>query len=169
MPPAERVEALAFGCGITPEQQGRLDAALTRWFASDVAARMAQFASLQAEVPLFITLDNEGAPIYLEGEIDLLALPEDRGTAVIVDYKTGGSSEESDEELTHKHELQAMCYALALLRQGYAAVQALFVRVEQQEPAAPDQPQVVEFNFQAAQAPELERIIAETYRKSQEG
>ena len=57
---------------------------------------------------------------YLEGQIDALA-DDGSGTALIVDYKTGGFSRETGDELIGKHLLQARSYAYALLREGIDA------------------------------------------------
>ena len=57
--------------------------------------------------------------------------------ALVVDYKTGGSPAETAEQLHEKHLLQATCYAYAVLMEGYAQVECVFVRVEQDRADAP--------------------------------
>ena len=93
------------------------------------------------------------------GEIDLLACVAPTGTreqpagsALVVDYKTGGSPAETAEQLHEKHLLQATCYAYAVLMEGYAQVECVFVRVEQDRADAPGQPQTVSYRFDAASA-----------------
>ncbi len=179
---ASRRLAIARAVGLRDAPSlGRLDAALDCWFASDLAARVAGFASLRAEVPFMCDMGgDQGAEDFLEGEIDLLAcndapgtLVEPDGFALIVDYKTGGSALEGADQLHEKHLLQATCYAYAVLLQGYAQVECDFVRVEQAAaqsgaqgdgPAAPvgaQQPQVVSYEFAACDLPEIRRAIAD--------
>ena len=169
-PDAARQHALERSCGLTAAQRARLDAALERWFASDVAARVAACEDARAEVPFFLQVGNAAAPAFLEGEIDLLArvaapgvLTAPAGTAVVVDYKTGGTAGESAEALHNKHLLQATCYALAVLQQGYSQVECVFVRVEQDRSVAPGQPQTVSYRFDAADADEMGRALARAY------
>ena len=95
-----------------------LTEALARWFESDVAARVVTFFR-RAEVPFFVRVGRGVDAPFMEGEIDLLADGEDGRTALVVDYKTGGSPGESPAQLHEKHRLQALCYAYALLMQGY--------------------------------------------------
>ena len=98
------------------------------------------------------------APVYLEGEIDALALSDD-GTAHLVDYKTGGSPLETPAAIEQKHRLQAQCYALALLRRGCTRVEASFVRVEVPDEDDPAQPQVQRYSFAKADVARLEEEI----------
>ena len=126
---------------------------------------MEAWPGLQAEVPFFVALQPaEGdAPIYLEGEIDLLAVDRQSMRASVVDYKTGGHPAEEEETLRQKHVLQASCYALSLLRQGMEEVEASFVRVERPRADDPHQPQCVRYRFTAADMPTLEQAIAQAY------
>lgn len=142
---ASRRRAIAAAAGLTAaEDAARLNAALDRWFASDLAARVAGFARLRAEVPFMVDMAAFGfGEAFLEGEIDLLATSDKPGTrahpegfALVVDYKTGGDASESEAWLHEKHLLQATCYAYAVLQQGYERVECAFVRVEQVAPAA---------------------------------
>ena len=110
---------------------------------------------------------------FLEGEIDGLACdfpyeevlnqPEDTRTAYLIDYKTGGSPLELPQEIYHKHLLQAQCYAFALLKQGFASIKACFVRVEQEDPMYPCQPQIQEYEFESSQLSYLESMIYQRY------
>lgn len=118
--------------------------------------------------------------IYLEGEIDLLAfdgaLPSEGGIgdaaglgeAFVVDYKTGGSPDETADQLKEKHVLQASCYAYALLCRGFDAVTAAFVRVERESPANPAEPQTVAYHFAKADIAALQQAIARAYSYARE-
>lgn len=171
-PDAARQHALERSCGLTAAQHARLDAALERWFASDVAARVATCEDVRAEVPFFLQVGSAAAPAFLEGEIDLLArvaapgvLTAPTGTALVVDYKTGGTAGESAEALHNKHLLQATCYALAVLQQGYSQVECVFVRVEQARAGNETQPQTVSYRFDAADAPAIRTAVVQAYHE----
>ena len=171
-PDAARQHALERSCGLTAAQRARLDAALERWFASDVAARVATCEDVRAEVPFFLQVGSAAAPAFLEGEIDLLArvatpgVPTaPAGAARVVDYKTGGTAGESAEALHNKHLLQATCYALAVLQQGYSQVECVFVRVEQARTGNETQPQTVSYRFDAADAPAMRTAVVQAYHE----
>ncbi len=87
-------------------------------------------------------------------------------TAFIVDYKTGGSPAETDEQLRDKHRLQGQCYAFAVLSAGFDAVDIAFVRVEQDDPAGFDALQQVAYAYTAADLPDLARVIASMRQNS---
>jgi RecB family exonuclease len=125
------------------------------------------YPSIYAEVPFMLKIDAEAASIFLEGEIDGLALNNSRGEnkALFIDYKTGGNSQESDQELHNKHLLQAQCYSLALLNQGFSEVEANFIRVEQASAEDPAQPQIVRYQFCEQNRKELEAAILAAYKK----
>ena len=169
-PDAARQRALERSCGLSAEQRDRLDAALERWFASDIAARVGACESVSAEAPFLVRVDGSCDAAYLEGEIDLLGCVAPAGTreqpagsALVVDYKTGGLPGETAEQLHDKHLLQATCYAYAVLLEGYAQVECVFVRVEQDRADAPGQPQAVSYRFDAADADEMGRALARAY------
>lgn len=61
--------------------------------------------------------------------------------------KRAGSPKRPPAQLYWKHRLQALCYAYAVLRQGFSEVSFVFVRVEQEDAACPGQPQVVRYRF----------------------
>ena len=167
MPPASRVRAMLATCGLDGRQWSRLDDALARWFGSDEAARMAAFADLRAEVPFLVPLAlPDGANVFLEGEIDLLAFDETGTKAQVVDYKTGGHADEDAPALARKHVLQASCYAFALLLQGVHEVEASFVRVERPRADDSAQPQCVRYRFTAADVPVLAEAIARAYMQA---
>lgn len=169
-PDAARQQALERSCGLSAEQRDRLDAALERWFASDIASRMGACESANPEAPFLVRVGGPCDAAYLEGEIDLLGCVAPAGTreqpagsALVVDYKTGGSPAETAEQLHEKHLLQATCYAYAVLLEGYAQVECVFVRVEQDRADAPGQPQTVSYRFDAADADEMGRALARAY------
>lgn len=153
--PAERADALARLWCLTPEQRERFDVALDRWLKSAVRADLLAWPCVRAEVPFF-SLGCEDEDIarygaYAEGAIDALATnPADSSCALVIDYKTGGTPDETPEQLQEKHALQARVYADVLHKAGFEAVTVKFVRVEQPDPTIfvePAEPQVVTYNL----------------------
>lgn len=153
--PAARADALARLWRLTPEQRERFDVALNRWLKSAVRAELLAWPCVRAEVPFF-SLGCEDEDIarygaYAEGAIDALATnPADSSRALVVDYKTGGTPDETPEQLQEKHALQARVYADVLHKAGFEAVTVKFVRVEQPDPTIfvePAEPQVVTYNL----------------------
>ena len=153
--PAARADALARLWRLTPEQRERFDVALNRWLKSAVRADLLAWPCVRAEVPFF-SLGCEDEDIarygaYAEGAIDALATnPADPSRALVIDYKTGGTPDETPDQLLEKHALQARVYADALHKAGFEAVTVKFVRVEQANPAIfvePAEPQVVTYNL----------------------
>lgn len=153
--PAARADALARLWRLTPEQRERFDVALNRWLKSAVRAELLAWPCVRAEVPFF-SLGCEDEDIvrygaYAEGAIDALATdPVDPSCALVIDYKTGGTPDETPEQLVEKHALQARVYADVLHKAGFEAVTVKFVRVEQTDPTLfvePAEPQVVTYNF----------------------
>ena len=153
--PAARADALARLWRLTPEQRERFDVALNRWLKSAVRADLLAWPCVRAEVPFF-SLGCEDEDIarygsYAEGAIDALATnPADSSRALVIDYKTGGTPDETPEQLQEKHALQARVYADVLHKAGFEAVTVKFVRVEQPDPTIfvePAEPQVVTYNL----------------------
>lgn len=153
--PAERADALARLWCLTPEQRERFDVALDRWLKSAVRADLLAWPCVRAEVPFF-SLGCEDEDIarygaYAEGAIDALATnPADSSCALVIDYKTGGTPDETPEQLQEKHALQARVYSDVLHKAGFEAVTVKFVRVEQPDPTIfvePSEPQVVTYNL----------------------
>lgn len=153
--PAARADALARLWCLTPEQRERFDVALDRWLKSAVRADLLAWPCVRAEVPFF-SLGCEDEDIarygaYAEGAIDALATnPADSSHALAIDYKTGGTPDETPEQLQEKHALQARVYADVLHKAGFEAVTVKFVRVEQPDPTIfvePAEPQVVTYNL----------------------
>ena len=167
-PPKERCVAIAHACGLSSERFDRLTAACDRWFSSNLAARASACARLRAEVPFMLRMGEEASEGYLEGEIDLLAETDEpgvlgapAGSALVIDYKTGGSADEAAEQLREKHLLQATCYAAAVLSQGYDQVECVFVRVEQASEVDAAQPQQLSYRFAARDFAEIMSAIAD--------
>ena len=153
--PAERADALARLWCLTPEQRERFDVALDRWLKSAVRADLLAWPCVRAEVPFF-SLGCEDEDIarygaYAEGAIDALVTNlSDSSCALVIDYKTGGTPDETSEQLQEKHALQARVYADVLRKAGFEAVTVKFVRVEQPDPTIfvePAEPQVVTYNL----------------------
>lgn len=149
--PVERVDALCRYWGCTSEQRVRIDAAIDRWRGSKVRAEALRWPCVRAEVPFYSRGmeelgDRFGA--YAEGAIDLLCTdPAAPGRALLIDYKTGGSPNETPDQLQEKHALQANVYADVLHKAGYERVTLKFVRVEVPDPVDPVQPQVVTYEI----------------------
>ena len=153
--PVERADALARLWRLTPEQRERFDVALDRWLKSSVRAELLVWPCIRAEVPFF-SLGCEDEDIarygaYAEGAIDALATdPADPSRALVIDYKTGGTPDETPEQLLEKHALQARVYADVLHKAGFEVVTVKFVRVERANPTIfvnPAEPQVVTYNL----------------------
>lgn len=150
--PAERADALTRLWHLTPDQRERFDVALNRWLKSAVRADLLAWPCVRAEVPFF-SLGCEDEDIarygaYAEGAIDALATnPADPSRALVIDYKTGGTPDETPDQLQGKHALQARVYADVLHKAGFEAVTVKFVRVEQADPANPCEPQVVTYSL----------------------
>ena len=125
--PAARADALARLWRLTPEQRERFDVALDRWLKSAVRAELLAWPCVRAEVPFF-SLGCEDEDIarygaYAEGAIDALTTnPADSSRALVIDYKTGGTPDETPEQLQEKHALQARVYADVLHKAGFEAV-----------------------------------------------
>ena len=153
--PVARADALARMWHLTPEQRERLDIALNRWLRSSVRAELLAWPCVRAEVPFF-SLGCEDEDIahygaYAEGAIDALATdPGNPSRALVIDYKTGGTPDETPDQLLEKHALQARIYADVLHKAGFETVTVKFVRVEQADPTLfvePAEPQVVTYNL----------------------
>ena len=171
MPADERLRACLATWDAPAGELDALRGACARWMASDAAARAATFGVLVPEAPFYVALQGtQGEPIHLEGAIDLLChdAPAQQGEprrAFIVDYKTGGSADETADDLLAKHDLQARCYAYVALTQGFDEVELAFVRVEQPDPARPSKPQEVRYRFTRADTQALHELIRSRYAK----
>lgn len=163
-PDESAVEAQVRTQGLSADQTHRLQAALIRWFGSDLCRQLVQVGAPSAEVPFMVSLAGPQAPVFLEGEIDAVSFAAD-GSAFLVDYKTGGSASETEGQLHSKHLLQAQCYALALIERGCPNVDAFFVRVEQEDLQIAGQPQVVAYRFSCDQIAQLRQTVLDAYAR----
>jgi ATP-dependent exoDNAse (exonuclease V) beta subunit len=141
------------------KQEERLTTALIRWTHSSLCADVLAMGTHRPEVPFCMSVGNG----YLQGAIDLLCASDDAHVH-IVDYKTGGSPDESKEELHIKHLLQSQCYALVALEYGYQQVDMDFVRLEQQDSNDPTQPQRVTYHYDQSDYDTLLQHITELYQ-----
>lgn len=100
---------------------------------------------------LFAGLRGQGhCPLrcICRGAIDALATdPADPSRALAIDYKTGGTPDETPDQLFEKHALQARVYSDVLHKAGFKTVTVKFVRVEQSDPSNPAESQVVTYNL----------------------
>lgn len=180
MPDENQISVQCRALGLSFSQEQRLKHALSRWFSSDLAHELSSHPYLFAEVPFMVAFREQGTGMsrsrFLEGEIDALAcdVPLDELTgkadpkgpvAYLVDYKTGGTIFETEQEIYAKHLLQAQCYAYALLSQGFSKVKACFVRVEQEDRVHLGQPQVQRYEFGCEELQYLETLISESYKQ----
>lgn len=136
----------------------RLSSAFERWENSAACARARAAQKRFAEYPFAVQVGKTGKT--LEGVIDLLCVEQGGERAYVVDYKTGGSSHETAQQLHEKHGLQACCYAYALLQQGFVSVDMDFVRVEQDASQGTDSLQSVPFHFAQSDLPRIQEHIA---------
>lgn len=171
MPDETRLSQLMHAWEVDEGQRDRLVAALRRWHDSSAAVEALSYPTVEPEAALFVTLIGpQGEPLHLNGSIDLFChdalRPAASQRALIVDYKTGGTSRDTPESLHEKHLLQAHCYAYAALRQGYAGIDLRFVRVEQPVGAGSDEPQVVSYAFDADEVETIAATIRAAYGKA---
>ena len=114
-----------------------------------------------------LEISSSDRPLYLEGEIDGLAVSEaDKGHAFFIDYKTGGSDEETPEQLHEKHRLQAQCYALALIRQGFKRSRRISFVWSVRARAIPHNRRKVTYRFTAEDRATLERRSCPLMRRA---
>ena len=142
----------------------RFIACFSSWMERVELKEMLSCDDIDAEVPFLVELPSDALdePRYLEGEIDALG-QRSTNEAFFIDYKTGGSVNESEEQVYQKHLLQAQCYAYALLRQGYEQVKGTFVRVELL--TEPDQScaKTMTYSFSSADISALESAILQAF------
>lgn len=168
-PSGQRLTACLRAWNLPAGELAKLEEAIGLWTTCACAAEAAGFPDVEPEAPFCVALQGpQGEPIHLEGTIDLFccdrSAPAQDQTVLVVDYKTGGRASETPEALHAKHELQAVCYAYAVLRQGFGAVELAFVRVEQRDHQRPDQPQTVRYRYGRAELQLLEERIRDAYR-----
>ena len=160
-----RIQAAHYG--LQTDQVHRLINAVKRWFDSSLAQEFVHYGKRDAEVPFCVRFGHAPSSFVLEGEIDGLAVCDKK--AFFIDYKTGGNQDETPEELQEKYQLQAQCYSYALLRLGFESVEAVFVRVEQQDGSLDgDQPQTVRYVFTRDDADRLSSAIVSAWQQMAE-
>lgn len=157
-PDTVQVERMATYWNLSDRATARLQAAVTRWIASDIRAEAEQYDVRRAEVPFFVSAPEDLTTYgrYLEGAIDLLCY--DTGTdglpiasTLLIDYKTGDRSLNSH-QIYERHRMQAELYATVLKAQGFEHVTCAFVCVERDAgeltgTQASGQPYVVRYLF----------------------
>jgi ATP-dependent helicase/nuclease subunit A len=125
-PRGEDVEraALREGAHVTGAEREELVALLAGALGAPVAQRIAAAAEIRHEHPFAFALAAE-QPL-LTGVIDLLARDAD-GTALVVDYKTDRlpALEDTARRADADYALQRLIYAVAVLREGVAAVEVV--------------------------------------------
>lgn len=153
-PSAGAIKAQASRLELTLKQEERLKCALNLMFSSKIPEEFAGFGQMGAEVPFCV--DMEG--FYLQGEIDALA-DDGHRRALILDYKTGYQSMMDEDAMRQAHQMQAMCYAYALLSAGFETVEALFIHVETPSQEDASSPAIVKYSFGSDSIQELCNII----------
>jgi len=155
IPPESQIKKVAALYKLSEKQTARLNTALSGWFKSKLYKKVYDYPITRAELEFFVPLGD----FFLEGSIDAFCSDntgEAGGKALVVDYKTGGSKDETEEALEKKHRLQARCYAYAVLSQGYSEVELKFVRVERGKQG---NPQVISYSYTSDKLSSIEREI----------
>jgi ATP-dependent helicase/DNAse subunit B len=155
----ERLEAVAKHYRLEADDAKRVRQAFDAYRASAVAEEVRSFNSIRREAPFALWIGAPGDGFILDGTIDVYATTADH--ALIVDYKSGETGR-TLEDLTDRYALQAGCYALAAVRDGAHDVEVVFVRPEVLEGG---EPQVIRFDFTAAEAEELSRELSLTHKR----
>ncbi len=150
-PSEERVAATKRYWKLPERQRRRLDAALDRWFGSDVRHEVLGYPHVRSEVPFFVPAESRFGS-HVEGAIDLLGWEDDHGRAMVVDYKTGDRGLTAS-QIRARHEMQANFYASVLMGQGFRSVVCCFVCVELEGPAGG--PFCVRYEFDGVRSPEV--------------
>ncbi|MFR2030220.1 MAG: PD-(D/E)XK nuclease family protein [Collinsella sp.] len=133
------VPMLARQWRLTPEQRERFDVALDRWLKSAVRADLLAWPCVRPRCRSFAGLRGRG-----HRSLRCICRRRHRRWrrtrrirhALVIDYKTGGTPDETPEQLQEKHALQARVYADVLHKAGFKTVTVKFVRVEQANPAS---------------------------------
>ena len=104
------------------EERPRLERAVASFLSSGHAREALAAASILREAPICVQIGG----VTLVGSIDLLA--RDGTGAVVIDYKTGSGADGDDAHA--RYELQASCYALAVVASGVERVRVVFAELE---------------------------------------
>ena len=154
-PPAERITAIGRFYELADADIGRLTLAVTRYCASSIAKRAVAGETVRRESPFAMDI---GERFLLTGSIDLYSRTAD--TALVVDYKSGDTGAATD--LRARYQLQAECYALAVLRDGCSDMTVEFVRPEV-APGEERDVQHVAFEFSAGDRETIESDLLRRY------
>ncbi|MDO9557669.1 MAG: UvrD-helicase domain-containing protein [Coriobacteriia bacterium] len=123
VPDEARLASIAHAHGVKDDAIGRLKRSVAAFTSSTLAAEVRSAERVLTECSINALVNGT----VLVGSIDLLAWSGE--TALVVDYKTG-SSELPAEEARSRYELQASCYALAVLRTGAGRARVVFFESE---------------------------------------
>ncbi len=156
---ASEAERVANRYGLGMEEGERLQAAGEALIASRVWAELNVAENARAEVPFQtgIAHPDPARGFVLAGSMDLYLRRGEQG--IVMDYKTGTSG--ALEVLRDRYEMQARCYALAVLRDGCTHVRLEFVRPEVVDEDG--EPQRVSFAYAAADIPGIEDDLRRTH------
>ncbi len=130
------------------DEADRLSIAVETFFASPVASRLAEADRVERETPMRVTVGST----VLVGTVDAVAWRGD--AALVLDYKTGRAPLDDSDPRISGYELQARCYALAVLEAGAASVEAAFCFVEHEA-------RVRHFDFTARDMPAIRADLQE--------
>ena len=131
---------------------GRLQNVFEKLTACDIFQEATKYKFVQPEYPFVIRVSDTHC---LQGIIDLLCYDTLGDKAVILDYKTGVSSQSTLQDLQNYHSAQAGVYALAALRQGFSEVVVNFALAEHSQ----SQVTVVSYHFVASDICKLSNAI----------
>ena len=144
----QHLDAAARTWGLAPSARPRLAQATDAWLSSRLFHQVLGYPQRYAEHAFCVQVGT----VPLEGFIDLLCVKPARREALVVDYKTGVSGAGA-EELRQRYELQASCYAYAVLAtETCTSVRLEFVRPE-------DGMAQIGYAFTAADLPTLQQRI----------
>jgi RecB family exonuclease len=163
MPPNERVEAIGRRFRLDPAALQSVRRAAMSFLESRLSHELESHDVVRREWSFSVRLAVLGAPVYLSGSIDAYGRTEDSG--LVVDYKSGDSG--GEDELRERYELQAKCYALAVLEDGCTKADVVFSRPQV---AGPDgEPQEIRYSFTAADRADLEAEIVAIHAAMEAG
>jgi ATP-dependent helicase/nuclease subunit A len=153
-PSSEHVAVVARELGLRVSERERHEIAglIGRASAASPAARVASAATIRREHPFAFSLGAQ-EPL-ITGVIDLLASDAD-GRRLVLDYKSDriGPETELEQLVEREYGIQRLLYALAVLRDGASEVEIVHWFLER-----PEQP--VSVRYEAAERPQLERLLA---------
>lgn len=166
-PGSERIAVILSNYRLGRNQYTRYMRALDCWVNCNLSKRAASYPVIMAEVPFCIAFpapEGMDGRYYINGEIDLFCSDEKREHVFVVDYKTGTSRNRNQVSLRHKHLLQSLCYAYAVLSDGALDVEITFARVEWIE--SDGEPQTITYRYSHDDLPAIEMQIAATLGES---